>query len=656
MKDITQQFVIDDPFSTSIRQYIPWDDYLKLHEQQRQLSLCNCSLQNIAQDTILNRIRELEALESIGFVYVAEKKWLLSYVHNLHQLAHAHYADWLFCIFQTVIVDKPLKWGVYEDEQGHTSEQYQNIWCATAGNTKLLPWFSELKSAEVMESLLLEGELAIEIYGPADKPHPVALTRTFEFLHDLPYYLELAKTTLCTQDYNADIEGVSVIEAGSDFNCSLIYGTDYESGLSIEFKNRKRQNYTDDLFEQLPYLKLLIERNLAPQKIPELADLLAADIIEEIFTSNFRKTLFGYLDLFDNSSDNSDYQQLVRAIWQADYRLSKDDIPDAEQLKVISFSSLLDCSIDCQKCGETFDSDLSFRWGSEINYPTYQVGDFIHWQSSNTGADYYDELFIAATALSQCPHCAHTINHTLIQMSNNKIIGCSEVQMSALKYGLSGAPFISQQLIPIKTFEREYFVSKVTEAIAIYDNDMLKALKAQLENDKPLVGSSKWQIKIKKVFYQLRHYFDEAKYKRISRSLDLQFFSLNAGEPIGHNSHVKSCCILKDVKLDGITGDYVFYWGSLLDFPEYYLDDQIQWSEYSVGDESLRDMYLIAHALDANQVAHRTIKVCLKDGIIADVLPYDSCATGVIGDDFRIAYYLDNQPYLTWKDRYIMRF
>ncbi|AOT06980.1 hypothetical protein [Pseudoalteromonas luteoviolacea] len=663
---------IEGPFSHLIRKCIPADEYWELCKIQRQLSFCEEELSEKSNDEIKRRIKNLEEYEQLGFVYIGEKKWLKDYLSNHSQFSYSTYSDWVLAVFNNYVLFKPFKWGMYEDENGRTSDEYRNIWCGKIIEGSVISLFNELTTAKAMEKGLGRFfDYDIEVFGCTKAPDKKAIAYAYEFLHDFPYYLEQAQDILNDKQYDIYIDGISLIDPGNHTNCDLMYSTDYTDGINIEFSERKRKKFRNLHGQKEDEIKGIIKNTLDPYNHPKLADLLNSCITDNIFG----KLLFGYLPLFSNE----DFKTLVQNIWREKDCIYKGAEQSALMLEVKSFATLEKEITQCDQCDERFATDIAFEWGNIVNYPTYKVGDHIYWGDINRGEEYFDELFVMGRSLSHCKNCSNYAPKTLIHIKANKIIELAGDKIRSLPYGTIGEPFITSDMIPVEDYENRFFKDMVsqaylskknTEAVPTHSvwrtiqtmvrkppfsdpkcnlSDMDRILQARFSR------YSEW-VNLRRLFFLERHCWDKKTYQRMANYLNLHYYTKNQYDEIDHQTPIKSCCILKDVNIDNKKMDYVFYWGNLLNFPEYQLGEKIQWSEYSVGEQELTDVHLIGHPLQPTSNETQVISIRLVDGTLVSVEPHKWSNIYQIERDSRIAYLgPDWDPYLTWDDVYLMK-
>jgi hypothetical protein len=634
-----------------LMKYIPYEKYLILSNKQQKISLCSQSLDMLDHFFIQKRIEQLEHLEKIGFVYESEKKWLLNYLDTLKNHKYPEYSLWIRHVFITQILKKPLKWGSLEDEQGHTSERFQNVWCGKIEKTEIFPVFRPLKTSNCLKVLSTSHCFEIEILGSKKSPNNKALVNAFEFLHNLPYYAELAKDRLLDPEYDLSLEGISSeINETNDVLCDLIYASEYAYGMSITFKNRKRENLSPSFSNKIAFIKKMIE----PYNLPKMNECFSFKKNEEYCSNKDLKILFEHLSYFSKK----EYERVIRfflneKIWMNASQSLMDHIPSLKKLTIFSFSTLEGCDIDCKTCSSKYKTDLSFHWGIKLNYPHYKQNDPIQWGVQNCGANIYDELFIEGQALTLCVDCNEKNNQCFIHVKKNRMIGYTKKNISPFQYSRI---YISKEWIPIKTFERNYFKQKVNQCCHRIDDPLLIEL-AALIKQKNSSKRHKHSINIKRYFYIMRYYFDISSYLRICQYFQFKFYSSHNKALLNYDSKIKSCCILKNIIIDDQMSDYVFYWGTLLNFQEYKLGDSIIWSEYSVGEKNIKNIYLVAHSLKPISLKYQTIKIYLKNGILSSISTYMPQDSYFSASDMRIAYeYSNNAPYLTWKERYLMRY
>ncbi|MEO1518168.1 MAG: hypothetical protein AAFV95_24315 [Bacteroidota bacterium] len=163
------------PSSKAIRKFIPIAAYFDLCAQQRNRSFIGCSLRNCSQDTIDKRIKELEALEERGFVYLGEKNWLVSFQRSNRPHTLAQYDAWVKNNFDSHL-------GLTFEL---TTEEWQglNIWSADL----LLAPYSLAFDALKHPSYRLPETLEIFVLGNESRPASSHLLPAFEFLHNLEY-------------------------------------------------------------------------------------------------------------------------------------------------------------------------------------------------------------------------------------------------------------------------------------------------------------------------------------------------------------------------------------------------------------------------------------------------------------------------------------
>ncbi|MEL7147702.1 MAG: hypothetical protein AAFO69_15110 [Bacteroidota bacterium] len=167
------------PGSAAIRKYIPAETYFSMQEDQRHKSFIGLSLNSVAHNSIVARIKVLETLEKEGFVYVGEKNWLQCYLQNNHSSHFSSYNQWV-----THNLENFLQLNLT------LSSQYEKpIWWATLDCEQHGLGFSQLQNP----SFLPPDDLELLIGGSEHFPHPAFMANSFEFLHNLEY----AISTIC---------------------------------------------------------------------------------------------------------------------------------------------------------------------------------------------------------------------------------------------------------------------------------------------------------------------------------------------------------------------------------------------------------------------------------------------------------------------------
>ena len=164
------------PNSNQLRKYIPQQDYFRMMEEQRRRSYIGISLNSWDKKRINQRVEELESLEKSGFVYVGEKNWLQSYLHDHNSSQFQDYHQWVNYNFKNYL-------GLhFEISQGFSHLDY-TIWQAELKTDGLLLDFEELRNP----AFLRIDNLEIYIGGSGLNPHEAYLAKAFEFLHNLEY-------------------------------------------------------------------------------------------------------------------------------------------------------------------------------------------------------------------------------------------------------------------------------------------------------------------------------------------------------------------------------------------------------------------------------------------------------------------------------------
>jgi len=187
----------------NVRRYIPPDFYEELISSQKGKSLIGMSLYQISGEYIDKRIFELAKNEiDHGFVYVAEKLWLESFLASGRKLEYVRYSSWLGVNFFESFKES-MTFLKYEIQRGDWPEY---VWSIDLMSKELGLNFKELN----YDSFDFPDEFEVLILGSSENLSAGHMVSAYEYLHDFEYMLERLSNRLKFEE-SAYVESIEVI-------------------------------------------------------------------------------------------------------------------------------------------------------------------------------------------------------------------------------------------------------------------------------------------------------------------------------------------------------------------------------------------------------------------------------------------------------------
>ena len=166
------------PNSRFVRKYIPHSSYFSMMRTQKLRSFIGLSLKSMAHEQIQQRILELAKLEKKGFLYLAERNWLDTFLTT----GIDNYANWLRINFSNYLnIDFKI------DESSSKPNEDYKVWKSELKVSQLLLDFKKLKYSTFQQPDYLD----IFVLGSENKVSDIHLVQVFEFLHSFEYYLSI---------------------------------------------------------------------------------------------------------------------------------------------------------------------------------------------------------------------------------------------------------------------------------------------------------------------------------------------------------------------------------------------------------------------------------------------------------------------------------
>lgn len=212
------------------RTSIPQPEYEALVLQSKQKTLIGDKGKIFGDIDIKKRIADLEALEqSKGFVFVAEKLWLLDVLSEKFDGGHFHYHKWLEKkLFETY--PKSLSFSEFEPE----IDYYPNkAWKLAIDSKPAQLNFSCFEH----RGLNYPDSLDVFIYGSQKGFSPAHLVTAYEYMHDLEYMMELHNQDPSPYQKN-DIMNIAVVSAENPYRWTINLMSEYGSEWDTYFNFR----------------------------------------------------------------------------------------------------------------------------------------------------------------------------------------------------------------------------------------------------------------------------------------------------------------------------------------------------------------------------------------------------------------------------------
>jgi len=306
------------------------------------------------------------------------------------------------------------------------------------------------------------------------------------------------------------------------------------------------------------------------------------------------------------------------------------------------FYAFVQCLNNQCTCEVKSNHFLQFEWGQIDNCIEYEIGDNILWDGVTFGYIEVDKVYVRAMAESNCAVCECGLASTFIEIERNRIVGLKPELLDSIKYSSKG-PFVTDECISWNDYQKNWIdkawsnLQETTEISEIkkckfikwpkYDSDIVN------ENIHYLILISKYRNSIPKELFE--------------RSL--KHFNVNtvagSAAKISLSSNLKTCALLHGI-YEGNPCLIKFYWGSLIDFPEYTQGDQIMWSEYSIGDRSIEGIVYARGYIESKH--HVKVIIHIKNNQIVDIqYDFDKPAIDLIEyNELAQAFYSDS--WLPW--------
>lgn len=228
------------------RSYIPLEEYEQLVAFNKQTSLIGFDVKIFGNEGIQKRISELETFEQKkGFIFVAEKLWLLDILNGEFDCENNRYYRWLEKRLYNIF---PNNFSFVEYE--HQTEIHpRKIWKLKIETKELGLNFKEFTHL----NLNFPKELEILIYGSEQCLSPSHLVAAYEFMHDLEYMMEVL--SIDPGSYRkCDILSIETIVQENPYFWSLNqiseYGAEFDVWLRYRGWVRKKQELLEKLLEE----------------------------------------------------------------------------------------------------------------------------------------------------------------------------------------------------------------------------------------------------------------------------------------------------------------------------------------------------------------------------------------------------------------------
>lgn len=517
------------------------------------------------------RLEELINAEiQFGFAYDAEKIWLEEV--NQHS-SYENYSDWLLRNINQHLVDQPLLWGV-SNRSGLYAEDDHNIWSADISNVESKGYSFELTDDDDITAFSIY--FSFSVYGTRDQLSPTHLVHAFRRLFNAPYHLpEIKHRLLCIRDDRRSDEpktgledyvnvGIEAVERESPTHCLLTLANHYDSWEGIDFIERQslpivtKPDPIRAVFEENRFPEWQLHTEIKYQNIPPRL----VNSYREHFT----------VDVY------TDYVQ-----------------------RFITKYAYVRQSMDCQ-CGKISLVHFQFKWGQLTDFKEYVVGDEISWEGDVLGYPELETVYVFATADLCCTACNERPNDTLICIKNNRIHSLQPTLLKNIKYTFQG-PFISDDFISWDDYQASWIKNQWAQLLGTakngeFDHCMLPDLTDSM--------TQVWNENIKYLYLisKYRHSIPFPLFERCVLQRPIYIHN-SANEGITLDSQLKTCAVLHARHNDREI-IIKFYWGSLLDFPEYQVGDTIQWTEYATGDKLIDEVVYARGFIDED---HSTLVI-----------------------------------------------
>ncbi len=539
-------------FSTDTRQKIPVNRYWELYDTYSDGSLQLAPELNKKQ--MQSRLEMLtHAQEQFGFAFDAEKIWLEDVIDSS---VFENYPDWLLRNINKYLLDEPLLWGVSEES---------DVWYASIDNVES-KGFSFATSCDD-EIANFSTWFGFSVYGSRNRPSAIHLVQAFKQLFNIPYHVLAVKHRLIAQPTEYNFIGIENVSKDAPEHWLLSLSNHYGSWEGIDFISRQDQ-----------------------------PNLVEPNPVTTVFENN------RFVD-WQPRADGKYSHIPPRLVYK--YREHIDSKDLSKHLDRYGKYAYLCQSVTCQ-CGETSQFYFQFKWGQLNNYIEYHIGSEIVWDESTLGYQELETVYVLASADMHCLNCTQVPNETLILIKNNRIHSLVPEVLEKIKYKFQG-PFISDKLTAWDQFQALWIKNqwnrmKKTIGIKEFDGCELPDLTAWQTDS---VWSENHQYL--QLLSKFRHSIDFDLFKRCIQQRPVNMHG-SVDEKNLLKSQWKSCAILHVSHNDEIKL-VKFYWGSLLNFPEYKMGDTIRWSDYSTGDENIEELVYARGFVDGDHSIKTIIEI-----------------------------------------------
>ena len=588
-------------FSADLRRKMPAAQYWKLYDSYSQDSLQLDS--SPSQQQMLHRLEQLtEAETRFGFVYDAEKGWLSDV---LGSSMFESYPDWLLSKLNQRL-QHPLLWGVHE-LVWPLEEDAENAWSSNMLHVDNAIPFNIVEDEDIEKFKL--HFITMLFFGTRDHPCAVHLVHAFKSLFNAPYHLLEIKQRLLCKDSIGDYFSITInhTKRENPGHWSIELSNHYGSWEGIDFEGREaipykierdpvREAFHANQFPEWQIEKCRVHKHIPPRLI-----------------NNHR-----------HSFDPEDYAASIKNYGKYAY---------------LRHPQL--CS-----CGEESLFYFQFHWGQLHGFTEYELGDEILWDGFALGYPELEDVYVVARADGECPACKQRQDQILIYIKNNRVHSLEPEILEEIKYPHQ-SPFVSKSWVPWEDFEVDWLSAQWSKMQASTEIEDLKNCRL------PDFTDSSFRIRSENIEYlylisKYRHSIPIQLFKRCVTQIPFSPYRIGSRFPevVSLNSELKVCAILR-ANYNEEECLIKFYWGSILDFPEYEVGDIIQWSNFSVGDELIEDVVYARGFVDGSHDVMTIIEI--RNNKIVDVRFNDDKPEI---DDLRYnsrAYVFYGDNWLPWK-------
>jgi len=205
-------------------------EYAKLFVELSKGSQIGLGVKVYADEVAERRIKVLEHAEvEHGFVYVAEKAWLISFLESNRSDKIQRYSSWVSDWFSENLRE------FSRETYGPESKDYPDYcWVSEIATKDRLTTSSVLENSD----FVTRDVLKLSVFGSNTHIHPSNLIRLYEFMHDFEFILKTMKYPRKENDPPLDIIELEVCCEENPMTWAIIVRSEYGSVFDLYFANR----------------------------------------------------------------------------------------------------------------------------------------------------------------------------------------------------------------------------------------------------------------------------------------------------------------------------------------------------------------------------------------------------------------------------------